>query len=63
MEAEHKVIAISIILGILSWIIDALLDAFFFYQGTVIELLATDIPPPIVGAFFFMGLLIATFKA
>ena len=45
MKAEQKVVVVSITFGILSWIIDALLDALIFYDGAILELLITNIPP------------------
>ena len=44
MKTTHKVIAVSIGFGLFFWVIDAVLDAVFFYQGTLFELLITDVP-------------------
>lgn len=39
MKIEHKIIALSVILGLLVWVIDAFLDSFFFYEGSFLDLL------------------------
>jgi len=45
MKTEHEVIAVSVMFGLLVWIIDAVMDYLFFYEGTLLELLITDVPP------------------
>jgi PAS domain S-box-containing protein len=44
MKAGHKIIILSVILGIFVWILDAILDYFFFYHGEFLELLVTGMP-------------------
>ncbi|MBI5118991.1 sensor histidine kinase [Candidatus Poribacteria bacterium] len=44
MKTESKIIASSIILGLLAWIIDAILDYLFFYPGTFLGLLILRMP-------------------
>jgi len=43
MKTRYKILAVSILFGLLVWIIDSLLDAYIFYQGTFLELAITDI--------------------
>ncbi len=44
MKKENLIFVISIGLGCLCWIIDALLDHLFFYEGSFWGLLITNIP-------------------
>ena len=44
MKIEIRVIAISIFLGLLIWITDAVIDYFIFYEGTFLDLLIFDVP-------------------
>ncbi len=44
MKTEHKVIAVSFMFGLLAWIFDAVIDYLFFFKGTLLELLITDVP-------------------
>ncbi|MBW1862133.1 MAG: PAS domain-containing protein [Deltaproteobacteria bacterium] len=44
MKVEKKVIAISIAFGLLFWVVDAVLDFYFFYEGTFWELFIYDVP-------------------
>ncbi|MHC4443392.1 MAG: PAS domain-containing sensor histidine kinase [Planctomycetota bacterium] len=44
MKIEYKIIAISIVFGLFVWIADAVLDYLFFYEGTFVELLITQVP-------------------
>ena len=44
MKTEHKVIVVSVMFGLLVWIFDAVMDYLFFYKGTLLELLITDLP-------------------
>ena len=44
MKTEYKIIAVSAGFGLLSWVIDAILDYLFFYEGTMMGLLITDVP-------------------
>lgn len=62
MKTEYKVILLSIALGIFIWVADSLLDYFFFYKGTFVGLLLTDIPAHemyirllILGCFILFG--------
>lgn len=41
MKTENKVILISIILGVLVWVIDSLLDSIFFYEGSLLVEVST----------------------
>ena len=36
MKTENKIILISIILGVLVWVIDSLFDSIFFYEGSLL---------------------------
>ncbi|MBD3166260.1 PAS domain S-box protein [bacterium] len=45
MKISQKVPGVSILLGILYWIIDAGLDSMWFYDGSFIDLLIAEIPP------------------
>ena len=44
IKTKYKVIAISFIFGLLSWIFDAAIDYLVFYEGTFLGLLITDVP-------------------
>ncbi len=44
MKTEYKVIGVSIIFGLSYWVIDALLDFFIFYEGTLLDLMLFDVP-------------------
>ena len=44
MKTETKVIALSIFIGLIVWIIDSVLDYFIFYEGTFLDLLLFDVP-------------------
>ncbi len=44
MKTEHKVIVLSAVLGLFFWVVDAVLDYFFFYEGTFLEILISDVP-------------------
>ncbi|MBL7073887.1 PAS domain S-box protein [candidate division KSB1 bacterium] len=44
MKTKHKVIAVSVMLGLLVWVVDAVLDYLIFYEGTLLGLLITDVP-------------------
>ncbi|MCP4674812.1 MAG: PAS domain-containing protein, partial [Deltaproteobacteria bacterium] len=44
MKTEHKIMAVSVTFGLFFWIIDAALDYFLFYEGTLLSLLLTDVP-------------------
>ncbi len=43
MKTEYKVFAVSVMSGLLFWIFDAVLDHLFFFRGTMLELLITDV--------------------
>ena len=44
MKTENRIIVASTLLGLLVWVIDALLDHYIFYEGTFLDLLIFDIP-------------------
>ncbi len=44
MKTEYKVIVLSAVLGLFFWVVDAVLDYFFFYEGTFLEILISDVP-------------------
>lgn len=44
MKVERKIVLFSAALGAFVWVADSFLDYFFFYEGTLIELLITDVP-------------------
>ncbi len=45
MKIGHKMIALSILLGLLAWIIDSVVDFLVFYDRPFWDLLLFDIPP------------------
>lgn len=45
MKVEHKIIVASILCGMLMWIIDAMVDYLFFFQGTFWESMLTAVAP------------------
>lgn len=42
MKARHKILLLAIILGLMTWFIDALLHTLFFDKGTFLEMLITN---------------------
>ena len=44
MKTNRYVIVLSVVFGLLVWIIDSVIDYFVFYEGTMLELLITDVP-------------------
>ncbi|MFQ6100225.1 MAG: GAF domain-containing protein [Anaerolineae bacterium] len=44
MKTEYKIIAVSVISGLLVWTIDAVLDYLLLYKATFLEVLITDVP-------------------
>jgi PAS domain S-box-containing protein len=46
MKAEYKAIVISVAAGLFLWLVDAVLDTLFFYEGSFFALLITDVPHP-----------------
>ena len=44
MKFEKKIVAFSVFCGVLTWVLDAGLDYFFFYKGTFLQLLVYDTP-------------------
>ncbi len=66
MKTEHKVITVSVMFGLLFWIFDAVLDYLTFYEGTMLELLITDVPPheiyirlSVIAFFLIFGIIIS----
>ncbi len=66
MKTEHKILTISLFIGLSVWIIDTVLDVLFFYKGTFLDLLILKIPQHelyircvILGFFFMFGLLMS----
>jgi len=47
-KKERNVVGVSVLFGIVLWILDALLNSLFFYEGTFLELLGTAIPYPVL---------------
>ncbi len=45
MKVEHKVIVLLAVFGLLTWIVDAIVDYLFFYEGSFVGLLITNVPP------------------
>ncbi len=43
-KLKNKILALSILGGALFWLIDAVLDYFFFIEGTFLELLIFHVP-------------------
>ncbi len=66
MKTDYKIIALSVIIGMFVWVIDALLDCLLFYEGTFLELLILDIPKHdiyvrsvILASFTIFGIIVA----
>jgi len=57
---RRNVIAISALLGSLFWFIDGLLDYFFFFEGSLVGILFTNVPPHelYIRLVWFFGLLL-----
>jgi PAS domain S-box-containing protein len=67
MRVHHKVLGLSVFMGLLIWFIDALLDHLFFYRMSFWDLLILDIPGHelyfrflMLAAFIVFGLIIST---
>ena len=43
MKIEYKIIILSIMFGLTVWVLDAAIDARYFYERTFTELLITDV--------------------
>ncbi|MDI6852527.1 MAG: PAS domain S-box protein [Deltaproteobacteria bacterium] len=44
MKTERKVLAAAVALGLAIWLVDALQDYWFFYEGSFLDLLIADVP-------------------
>ncbi len=44
MKVQQGIVFFSFLLGILVWIVDAAIDSWFFYKGSFLEMLITDVP-------------------
>ncbi|MBS3737156.1 PAS domain S-box protein, partial [Candidatus Bipolaricaulota bacterium] len=60
LQIRRNVIKVSVLLGSLLWIMDGVLDYFFFYEGSFLGLTFTNIPPHelYIRLFWFGGLLV-----
>jgi PAS domain S-box-containing protein len=58
MKTGHKIIILSIILGLSVWVIDAILDYIFFYQGAFLDLLVMGVPSH---EFYIRSVILGTF--
>jgi len=63
LKTEHKVIVLAAMLGLLMWVIDAILDSFIF-KNTLLESLITDVPhhelymrSVVIGCFLIFGVI------
>lgn len=45
MKVEHKIILASVIFGLSMWVLDAVVDYLFFFQGTFWQSMATMVAP------------------
>lgn len=45
MKIQHKIVGVSIIVGAFIWMIDAVLDFYFFHEGPFLEVLVYDVHP------------------
>jgi len=66
MKTKHKIISLSILAGIGYWIVDAVFDFFFFYEGSFLDLLIFDVPAHEIylrsvgiGLFFTFGIILS----
>lgn len=70
MKVEKKVIALSIAFGLFVCVVDAVLDFYFFYEGTFWDLLIYNVPKHevyirsvILASFTIFGIIIASIMA
>ncbi len=70
MKAGHKLMAVGLVLGLLYWVIDAVVDRLFFEEGTFWGLLIWDVPAREVterllplGVFVALGVLMSRLLA
>ena len=68
MKIQHKIIGTSMIVGVMIWIIDAVLDFLFFQEGPFLEVLIYHVHPHHlyirllgIGSFLVFGIIIAKF--
>ena len=66
MKVEKKIIVLSFAFGLLIWVVDAVFDSYFFYDGTIWELIIYDVPKHevyirlvILASFTIFGIIIA----
>lgn len=66
MKIERKIIAISVMFGLLAWIADSVLDYLLFYEETFLELLITDVPSHelyirsfVIACFLIFGIIVS----
>jgi len=45
VKTEHKIVVISVTLGLLFWVVDAFVDGLFFLDQSFWEMLVLDVPP------------------
>lgn len=57
-QLERAIVPLAVLLGLLVWLVDAVLDYLWFYEGTFLELLVTNVPPQEV---FARSLILAGF--
>lgn len=70
MKTKHKVLVVSLAVGLFIWVIDAALDYSFFYEGSFWGLLLLEVPPheiymrsTMIGIFLTFGLILSSFIA
>ena len=70
MKSKYKILIISICFGLLSWLIDAIIDYFFFHEGTFLGAMIYDVPIHhifmrflVIILFFIFGLIISNYLA
>ncbi len=63
MKRRLKILIVSILFGLLVWIVDAIVDYIFFYEGTFLSILITDVPDPEIFMRFLMFICFSLFGA
>ncbi len=65
IQLRNRVMVVAFIAGLLSWLVDAVVDTFYFYEGPFLDLLILDVPPReiyvrvvMLSLFFVFGLII-----
>jgi len=70
LNPKYKILIISVCFGLLSWLIDTIIDYLFFHEGTFLGAMIYDVPTHhifmrflVIILFFIFGLIISNYLA